>query len=259
MSAMCTPPTLPPPPWIQGDPAQNPTLQDRSAIVRLPADPAPTILVVDDHPAIREWLRGVLAPHGYAVLEAASGEQALELARHHTVAVGILDILMPQAQIEGIVAARTLWFEHSIPCLMLTSVAQAATRLAAVYAGAQGYLLKETTDTRLIVEAVQAVRTGQPTPDLLVQLELTDDEKAHVYTQMAALERTLRHLTPQQQRVAQLIQAGKTNPQIATDLCVTVSTVNAHVSHILRRLGLASRHELRTRVLFDSAWIDHNP
>jgi DNA-binding NarL/FixJ family response regulator len=208
------------------------------------------VLIVDDHPPIREWVRMVLTPHGFDVREARSGEDALALARQGVALnLAICDILMPHAQIEGIATARALWYEHAVPCLILTSVQEAESRLAAAYAGAVGYVLKDAAQTDLLLRSVQAAVSGQRPPDPRVALGVSDIEARQVAETRAAYTRSLDLLTPQQRVVAALILEGKTNQEIAEQLVLSRGTVNSHVSSILQRLNLETRREVKTRVL----------
>jgi DNA-binding NarL/FixJ family response regulator len=218
------------------------------------------VLVIDDHPPIREWLRAILAPVGFTVVEARSGEEALELVRSGavTITVAICDILMPHAEIEGIAAARILGNEHGIPCLILTSVQEATSRLAAAYAGAAGYVLKDAAHGELLVRSVQAIATGQRPQDPLTALHIGPGEARRVAETRAAQVRAFEQLTPQQRVVAALILEGKTNQEIAETLILSRGTVNTHVSNILQRLNLATRREVRTRVLLEISPHEHS-
>jgi two-component system, NarL family, response regulator NreC len=210
------------------------------------------VLVVDDHPPIREWVRATVAPIGYETLEVRSGDEALELMRRgERVNAAICDILMPHAEIEGIAAARTLWYEYGVPCLMLTCVQEASSRLAAAYAGAAGYVLKDVAHADLLVRSLQAIVGGQRPDDPLAAIGVSDQEARQVAETQAAYARALGQLTPQQRVIASLILEGKTNQEIAEALVLSRGTVNSHVSNILQRLNLSTRRDVRTRVLLE--------
>lgn len=210
------------------------------------------MLVVDDHPPIREWIHAALAPHGFDTLPARSGDEALDLMRQRlTVHAAICDLLMPHAEIEGIAAARVLWYEYGVPCLILTSVQEASSRLAATYAGAMGYVLKDAAHTELLIRSVKALVSGQRPRDPLASVTVSDTEARQIAETRAAYVRTMEQLTPQQRVVAALILEGKTNQEIAETLVLSRGTVNTHVSNILQRLNLATRREVKTRVLLN--------
>lgn len=206
---------------------------------------------MDDHPPIREWLAETLAPLGVGVLPARSGDEALAIiqAGEH-VDAAICDVLMPHAAIEGVETARMLWHDHGIPCLMLTSVQEAGARQAALYAGAIGYVVKDLAHGDLLRASVAALLAGDALPDPLTTISVSDAEARQIDERYAAYIRAIEQLTPQQRVVAQLLQAGKTNREIAEQLVFSRGTVNTHVSHILERLNLATRREVKTRVLF---------
>lgn len=242
----------PPLPWEGGHPlcpapevplaTTTPVVDERS------------ILVIDDHPPIREWLTDLLAPLGIAIIPARSGDEALALLRDGAqIRAALCDVLMPHAAIEGIEAARTLWHDHGIPCLMLTSVQDASARLAALYAGAFGYLCKDFAHGSIVRDSVTALLAGRPLPEVGAHLSVSTTEVQRLSERSAAYARAMEQLTPQQRVVAQLLQEGKTNREIAEQLVLSRGTVNSHVSHILERLNLSTRREVRTRVLFISA------
>lgn len=208
------------------------------------------VLVVDDHPPIQAWVRETLAPHGIAVEGVRSGEEALQLVESgERFNAAICDILMPHAKIEGIAAARALWHEHRIPCLILTSVQEAGARLSSLYAGAMGYVLKDMAESSVLVANVRAVLEGRPVVDPLAQMRLSEQEVQQIAEARAAYRRATEQLTPQQRVIAALIMEGKTNQEIADELRLSRSTVNSHVSNILQRLGLSTRREVKSRVL----------
>jgi two-component system, NarL family, response regulator NreC len=228
-------------------------LSECAAAAAFPPVPLRTrILVVDDHPPIREWVRATLAPHQIDVVPARSGDEALALvAQGARVAGAICDVLMPHAEIEGIAAARALWYDYGIPCLILTSVQEAGTRLAAIYAGAMGYVLKDVAHAELLVRSVEALLRGERMHDPLTAVTVNAGEARQIAEIRAAYLRALEQLTPQQRVVAGLILDGKTNQEIAQELVLSRGTVNSHVSNILQRLNLATRREVKTRVLLN--------
>lgn len=208
------------------------------------------VLVIDDHPPIREWVAATLRPQAITVVPARSGEEALALMRQgQQFGAAICDVLMPHAEIEGIEAARCLLNDYGIPCLILTSVQEAGTRLAALYAGAMGYVLKDVAHADLLVKSVYALLHGQRPLDPLAAIGIRADEARTIAERHAAFLRASEQLTPQQRVVADLIVQGKTNQEIAKQLVLSRGTVNTHVSNILQRLGLATRREVKTRVL----------
>jgi RNA polymerase sigma factor (sigma-70 family) len=216
---------------------------------------ADCVMIVDDAPLVRDRMAALCSAQGWDVRCADSGEAALALAAAHPpgfFALAVVDVLMPHAQVEGIEAARALTHRHRIPCLMLTTVQEAATRAAAALAGAVGYLVKDDVrgDADMIATIAAALR-GEPLPDPLEGLDAAQAIAAH--QRRMALREAFARLTPQQRRVAQLMQQGMTNQEIARTLVVSVATVNSHVQEVLARLGLSSRRQLLPHLLYDSA------
>jgi DNA-binding CsgD family transcriptional regulator len=133
----------------------------------------------------------------------------------------------------------------------VTSVQEAGTRLAAIYAGAMGYVLKDVAHAELLVRSVAALLRGERMHDPLTAVTVSAGEARQVAEIRAAYLRALEQLTPQQRVVARLILDGKTNQEIAQELVLSRGPVNSHVSNILQRLNLATRREVKTRVLLN--------
>lgn len=212
------------------------------------------VLVVDDIVIVRERVGDLLARHGYAPILAASGEEAIARAQDGPrIALALLDVLMPEAQIEGIETARVLTHQYHIRCLMLTSVAEASTKVAAQLAGALGYLVKDVaTGDAAILEAVRAALAGETIADPLAGMALGKSEALAARQRQAALDAAYAQLTVRQRATADLARQGLTNAEIADALGVEESTISSHMREVLARLGLAGRRELRTRVVYDS-------
>jgi len=212
------------------------------------------ILVVDDIVIVRERVGDLLARNGYVSIPAASGEEAIQKAQDGPrVALALLDVLMPEAQVEGIEAARILTHQHHIRCLMLTSVVEATTQVAAQLAGALGYLVKDVvTGDAALLAAVQAALAGDPIPDQMTGLKLSKAEALAARQRQVAIETAYAQLTVRQHAVADLARQGLTNAEIADALGVEESTVSSHMREVLARLGLAGRRELRARTVYDS-------
>lgn len=207
------------------------------------------VLIVDEHPPIREWARATLAPHRIDVTTADGGDEALALLeRGERFDGAICEVLMPHAAVEGIAVARSLWHDYGVPCLILTSVEEPASRLAAFYAGAMGYVLKRVAESDVLVRSVMTLLKGRRLQDPLSALGVSAVEARQIAEIRAAYLRAMTQLTPQQRVVAGLILEGKTNQEIAAQLVLSRGTVNSHVSNILQRLNLATRREVKTRV-----------
>jgi len=208
--------------------------------------------VIDDEESMRQWVGQALEARSYIVWAARRGEDGLAAACREKIHGAVVDIMMPGAQIEGIAAARMLWYEHHIPCIMLTSQSQGALRLAATYAGAWGYLIKERATADLVGVSVDQMLAGERIPDHVDGLRMSDAERARIRALGSELERRKALLTPREQQIERLITAGKSNREIAERIGIERKTVDTHVSNILGKLGMETRREMQ--VMFESSW-----
>ena len=243
--------SLIPPPWER---LHTGEAQEQAATER-PAQPQRAcILVVDDQATVRNPICTLLTLHGYGALAAESGEQALAfLASGQRVSLALLDIMMPNAQIEGIETARLLKEKYRVLCLMLTSLQEAAIRVSASLAGALGYLVKDIASDAAILETVERALTGEPIPNPLAGVKIDPVEALSIFQRKERVREAWASLTPQQQRVAQLAANGLTNKQIAEELIVEPSTINTHMQDVLARLGLLGRKALQDHYIYDAA------
>ncbi|GAA2024833.1 response regulator transcription factor [Pseudokineococcus marinus] len=194
------------------------------------------VVVVDDHAVVRAGLRALLESAGDLHVVAEAGTVA-DAVREITVSrpdVVLVDARLPDGS--GVEVCRTV--RSTSPgtrCLVLTSYDDDRALLAAVLAGAAGYLLKEI-GTADLLGAVRHVHRGGD----LVDAERVAEVRRRLEDPLAADER-LADLTRQQRRVLQLLAEGRTNRQIATSMGLAEKTVKNYVSHLLVRLGVSSR------------------
>ncbi len=190
------------------------------------------VLITDDHGVVRQGLRMFLDldPDLEVVGEASNGKEALAMARELSPDVVLMDLLMPV--MDGIEATEAIRAGlPDVEVVALTSVLEDASVTGAVKAGAMGYLLKDT-DAEELGRAIRAAAEG----------------RVHLAPEAAArLVREVRSphgpeaLTERETEVLRLVARGKSNRQIANELFVEEKTVKAHVSSILRKLGVSSR------------------
>lgn len=193
------------------------------------------VLIVDDHPVVRQGLRTFLeSREGIDVVgEAADGHEALRQASALQPDVVLLDLVMPGA--DGVAALermRSLRLEPRV--LVITSFGSSDQVLAAVRAGAVGYLLKDA-EPREIEAAIRAAFRGEP---------VLHPAAAAVLMQQAdapAPHRAERLLTPRELEVLRLLAQGLSNRELAARLVVSEKTVKTHVSNLLAKLRLADR------------------
>lgn len=189
------------------------------------------VLLCDDHPVYRDGLRALFEELGVEVVaEAGNGEDAVALAAAVEPDIVVMDLSMPG--IGGVEATRRIVAEHPlIRVLALTMVDEHATMLAALRAGAGGYLLKGAGHAE-IRAALNAVHSGGVTvaPEVAQGLR-AGLQPPHAFPQ----------LTPRERDVLGLMSRGRTNDHIAEILVLSVKTVRNVVSSIFHKLGVATR------------------
>jgi len=196
------------------------------------------LMIVDDHEVVRMGLRAALdiEPDFTVVAEAGNGKEAIEKARAHQPDIVLMDVRMDG--MDGIEACREIRSEYpDTRVLMLTSFAEEETVVAALLAGAAGYVLKNVARSRLL-EALRSVARGESLLDSKVTKGVL--EKLVAGKDKPAPDD---ELTPREREVLILIAEGATNKEIAQKLVVSENTARNHVSHILGKLGFNRRSE----------------
>lgn len=203
------------------------------------------VIVVDDHPMLREGTQALLARSaGIAVIgTAGTGGEALRLVAALRPDVVVLDMHLPD--ISGMDVTREIRANFpDIAILILTGYDDAGYVRALVPLGVQGYLRKTATGEE-IVEGVRAVAQGRLAlaPDML----------------QPGMGGTDVHLTEREYEVLWLLTSGRRNKEIAEVLGISVKTVEFHVSRLLEKLGARSRTEaIRTAVQLGLVDLDAN-
>jgi len=199
------------------------------------------VLLVDDDALVRSGLRLMLAgAEGLEVVgEAEDGRGALPAVDRHRPDVVLMDIRMPQ--LDGIAATRLLLAQPQPPAVIVLTTFHADEQvLAALQAGAAGYLLKDTPPAE-IVRAIELVHAGEAmlspavTRRLIAHVAGDDAERRE-----RARER-LAGLTDREREVAIAVGRGAANAEIARELHMSVATVKAHVSRLLVKLEADNR------------------
>lgn len=194
------------------------------------------ILIADDHPIVRDGLQGLITaePGMEVVGEAADGAEAVLKARSLQPDVILLDLVMPRK--DGIAALKEIKTENpDARVLILTSFAEDDQVFPAVKAGAQGYLLKDSSPQELLL-AIRDVYGGEPSLHPTIARKLMRE-----LNQPSDLPLTEDPLTERELAVLQLIAQGLSNQGIAERLIISERTVGNYVSTILSKLHLANR------------------
>ncbi|MBS2939897.1 response regulator transcription factor [Nocardioides sp. J2M5] len=200
------------------------------------------LLVADDHPVFRDGLASLLDPlPGITVVaRAADGAEAVSLAAEHSPDVVIMDVQMPV--MNGIDATRAVVAAHpSTGVLVLTMGEDDGTVLAALRAGARGYLRKGAEQDE-IVRAVTTVHAG----GVVFGASLAG-RIAEVLAPAARPERPFPELTERETEVLDLIAAGRSNGQIAQQLFLSPKTIRNNITSILAKLRATDRADVIIR------------
>ena len=200
------------------------------ASAALPLAPV-TVLIADDHPVVREGLRGMLAaePGITVVGEAGSGEEAVTMARMHRPDVVLMDLRMPGG--DGVDAtAGILATAPSTRVVVLTTYETDADIVRAVEAGATGYLLKDTPRPDL-VSAIRAAARGETVLGPTVARRLVSHLRRPAAEPLSARET----------EVLTLVARGQTNAEIGRALYISEATVKTHLLRAFGKLGVSDR------------------
>ncbi len=200
-------------------------------------DPTIRVFLLDDHEVVREGLRSLIESSGdmTVVGEASTAAEAIIRLPLAQPDVAVLDVRLPDGN--GVEVCREIRSSHpEIVCLMLTSFSDDEALFDAIMAGAAGYVLKEVRGSDLVGD-IRRVASGHSLLDpsltgrvmeRLRQKETKDDDAG---------------LTPQEQRILELIAEGRTNRQIAEVMVLSEKTVKNYVSNLLAKLGMSRRTE----------------
>lgn len=198
-----------------------------------------TVLLVDDHSVVRQGVRAFLEtqPDISVVSEAASGDEAVQLATEHAPDVVLMDLVMPG--MDGVEATRQV--KAASPrtqVIVLTSYHQDEHIFPAIRAGALSYLLKDVGPDEL-AEAVRKAAWGEAVLHPRVAARVV--QEIHGARQNTQAPNPFTELSDRELEVLRLIADGLTNADIAERLVISEKTVKSHVSNILSKLHLADR------------------
>jgi RNA polymerase sigma factor (sigma-70 family) len=203
----------------------------------------PRVVIVDDHELFRSGVRAELDGRVDVVGDAGSVAQAVEVIRATDPDVVLLDVHMPEGG--GVeVIGRVAGEQPAVRFLALSVSDAAEDVIAVIRAGARGYVTKSISGEEL-ADAVRRVAGGDAVfSPRLAGFVLDAFAPQAAVADSSAADEELDQLTPREREVLRHIARGYMYKEIAQRLGISVKTVEAHVSAVLRKLQLSSRHEL---------------
>jgi two-component system, NarL family, nitrate/nitrite response regulator NarL len=199
-----------------------------------------SVLIIDDHPLFRKGVADLIAmePALHLVGEAADGESGLRLARTLDPDLILLDLNM-KGGMDGIATLQRLRAADVDARIVMLTVSDAEEDVvAALRAGADGYLLKDM-EPEDILEHLRRATRGR----LVISEQLTELLARALREEPRPARIEEAGLTPREEEILGLIAKGFSNKLIARDLDLSVGTVKVHVKHLLRKLHLKTRVE----------------
>jgi len=210
------------------------------------------ILIADDHAVVREGTRQILEqePDLEVVAEAGDGEEAVKLSGSSKPNVAIIDIAMPK--LDGIEATRQIKALYpTIGVLILSAYDDDQFVFSLLEAGAAGYLLKSVRGSEL-VDAVRAIYAGESVLHPTIARKVLN--RFVPVSGEPRGQRLSEILSEREVEVLKLATRGLSNQDIASELCLSLRTVQAHLGHIFNKLQVSSRTEAAVRALKEG-WI----
>lgn len=209
------------------------------------------VLLADDHDIVRSGLKAALRGHPEftVVAEARDGQEAVREAKRVKPDLAVLDVRMPR--LSGIEACREIRQDSpETNVLMLTSYADEKAVMAAIVAGASGFMLKEV-QTAELIDAMRVVGKGGKILDPASSAAVIEQiRKGNVVSEE---DRIAQQLNERELKILDYIAEGMTNREIGEQLFLSEKTVKHHVSDILGKLGLTRRVEAATFAIRRSA------
>ena len=203
------------------------------------------VMLVDDHEIVRQGLRALLEAEDdiEVVAEADSGPSAVSLASAHQPDVIVMDVRMPEGS--GVEACRAIRDERpDAQVIMLTSFSDDEALFNSIMAGAAGFVLKQIRG-RDLIDAIRTVGSGRSLLDPDVTKRVLERLRKAKFDER---DPKLARLSPQEERILDMVGEGLTNREIAERIHLSDKTVKNYVSTILQKLEVAKRAEAASYV-----------
>jgi len=199
-----------------------------------------TVVIVDDHAMFRSGVRAEIAGRVDIVGEAEDVDTAVAVVLQHQPEVVLLDVHLPGGG--GVEVMRRAAHRSPDTKFLALSVSDAAEDvIGTIRGGARGYVTKSITGPEL-VDAIERIATGDAVFSPRLAGFVLDAFAGSI--QVAQVDEDLDRLTEREREVMRLIARGYAYKEVASELFISVKTVETHVSSVLRKLQLSSRHEL---------------
>ncbi len=218
--------------------------------------PAP-VLLVEDEPLICRRLEGLLLQLGYApeaLVFAATLAQAREQLASQPFALALVDLGLPDGNGTDQIAEMHAE-DSSLAILVISAWSTEDAILAALRAGATGYVLKERDDLEVSLSIRSVLRGGAPIDPFVARRIIEELRPRRAEPADGAAGESVETLSPRESQILRLVSEGLGNREIAEELHLSRYTVEFHVKHIYRKLAVSSRtraiHAARTRGLLD--------
>ncbi|MGW0460759.1 response regulator [Streptomyces tendae] len=206
------------------------------------------ILIADDQALLRGMLRRLVeaTPGMEMAGEAATGAEAVELARTQRADVVLMDVRMPE--LDGIEATRMITADEEladVKVLILTTFEIDEYVAQAIQAGARGFIGKGA-DPEDLLAAIEKVAAGEPMLSAAATAALMTRFRVHPAQSWAVDDRRLAGLTPREREVLALVARGLTNEDISQRFGLSRHTVKTHVNRAMNKLHVSERAQLVT-------------
>ena len=201
------------------------------------------VLIVDDHPLIREGMKQILLADRDIVVagEASTASELMEILNKGKFDLVLLDIALPDSGGLDLLKRIKTEFPH-LPALVLSMYKEEEYAIRALRAGAAGYIVKETAPTQLVAAIRKAVSGGKHISPLLAEQLATTMESGFKETPHQSL-------SDRELQILLMIGSGKTPTEIAEELSLSIKTISTYRTRILEKMRMENTSQLMHYVL----------